>query len=108
MAFDLPHPIGFYYEAKNRQDIDTMITAFASDAVVLDEGEERQGTAAIHEWMANTTKKLAVMSEITGAEHRDGREIVTAIVSGDFPSSPVTLQYAFTLQGDRIVRLEIA
>ena len=33
---------------------------------------------------------------------------VTGRVTGDFPGSPVDLQYRFTLEGDKIARLEIA
>jgi hypothetical protein len=35
------------------------------------------------------------------------RTIVTARVSGDFPSSPVDLAYVFEIAGDEIVSLEI-
>ena len=33
---------------------------------------------------------------------------VTGRVTGDFPGSPVDLQYRFTLESDKIARLEIA
>lgn len=108
MPADLPLPIGPYYAAKNRQDIDAMIELFASDAVVIDEGSERRGRDEIYGWMERTTKTLAVQSEITGARDVGGRTIVTAIVSGDFPASPVELAYAFTLADGLIARLEIA
>jgi len=32
---------------------------------------------------------------------------VTGRVTGDFPGSPVDFQYRFTLDGDKIARLEI-
>jgi ketosteroid isomerase-like protein len=105
---DLPSPIGPYYDAKNRQDIAAMIELFTPDAVVLDEGTERHGRDEIFAWMERTTKALAVQSEITAAREESGRMIVTAIVSGNFAASPVTLDYAFTLAGGLIARLEIA
>jgi len=108
MTQQLPHPVGPYYEAKNRQDIDTMITLFADDAVVVDEGSDRRGHDQIYEWMTNTTKRLAVQSEIIAVVSQAGRDIVTAVVSGDFTGSPVTLNYAFTLRDEKIARLEIA
>ena len=38
----------------------------------------------------------------------DGRTIVvTGLVSGTFPGSPVRLSYAFELAGSKITRLEI-
>lgn len=108
MPIDLPHPLGAYYEAKNRQDLDAIIDMFAPDAIVLDEGSELQGHEEIYRWMERTAKKLAVQSEVIAARQEDGRIIVTAIVSGDFKGSPVTLGYAFTLKDGKIARLEIA
>jgi hypothetical protein len=33
--------------------------------------------------------------------------MVTGLVCGNFPNSPVELRYAFTLAGEKIARLEI-
>jgi phage tail sheath gpL-like len=33
---------------------------------------------------------------------------VTARLTGDFPGSPIELRYRFTLEGEKIARLEIA
>lgn len=37
----------------------------------------------------------------------DGRTIVRATVTGDFPGSPAVLRFAFALSDDRITALEI-
>lgn len=108
MVDALPIPIGAYYSAKNRQDISAMIELFAAGAGVVDEGAELCGRAEICPWMERTTKALAVQSEITAVREDSGRTIVTAIVSGNFAASPVTLDYAFTLEDGLIARLEIA
>ena len=38
---------------------------------------------------------------------RDGRTILKARLSGNFPGSPVTLEFSFVLEGGKIVSLEI-
>ncbi|GAY22175.1 nuclear transport factor 2 family protein [Sphingobium fuliginis] len=108
MAINLPHPLGPYYEAKNRQDLDAIIDMFAPDAIVLDEGNVLRGHKEIYGWMERTAKRLAVQSEVIAARQEGGRDVVTAIVSGDFKGSPVKLSYAFTLKDGKIARLEIA
>jgi hypothetical protein len=35
------------------------------------------------------------------------KTVVSALVSGNFPGSPVLLNFAFTLSGPKITRLEI-
>ena len=50
------------------------------------------------------TVLTAEVSEVT----TDGdRARVAAIVSGNFPGSPVTLRFTFTIDKDRIERLDI-
>jgi hypothetical protein len=45
--------------------------------------------------------------EPRSAVERDGRIVVTATVSGDFPNSPLNLEHIFRLQGDQISSLDI-
>jgi hypothetical protein len=54
---------------------------------------------------ADTTGGEAVAQCFT-----DGAVVIddTGRGTGDFPGSPVDLQYRFTLEGDKIARLEIA
>lgn len=108
MSRQLPPPLAAYYEAKNQHDINGMLAPFAEDAVVKDEGQEHHGTAAILSWMEHTTSKYRVTVEVKQIETVDNRLIVSGLVSGDFPGSPVMLRYTFTLSGPTIARLEIA
>jgi hypothetical protein len=104
---NLPEPLAAYFAAKNRKDIDAMLVPFAEQATVRDEGSDLSGHAAIREWMEGTTKKYAVTVEPTGIATEEGRTVVTALVSGNFPGSPATLRYNFTLGAGKIARLEI-
>ena len=107
MTAELPQPLADYFAAKNRHDIDGMLVPFSSDATVLDEGETHRGSAAIRDWMEATTRKYRVTVEVADATVNGDAWRVAGIVSGNFPGSPATLHYAFTLTGGRITRLEI-
>jgi ketosteroid isomerase-like protein len=107
MSTALSEPLASYFAAKNRHDIDGMLAPFSPGAVVWDEGEERSGHAAIRAWMEETTRKYRVTIEVTEVAADAGKTLVAALVSGNFPGSPATLRYAFTLDGDKIARLEI-
>ena len=102
-----PEPISAYFGAKNRHDIDAMLAPFAEQAVVKDEGKERRGHAAIRAWIEETTRKYRDTVEVADVAETDGRTVVTGVVSGTFPGSPVRLRFHFTIEGERIARLEI-
>jgi ketosteroid isomerase-like protein len=107
MSVQLPTIIEEYYQAKNRHDTAAMLTCFAEDAVVHDEGEELRGTDAIAGWIEKTTSKYRVTVEPTGMEKQNGETVVTAQVSGNFDGSPIELYYHFVVKNDKIVRLAI-
>jgi hypothetical protein len=107
MSLDLPTPISNYFKAVNAQDVDDMLSAFADEASVRDEGQDMIGRTAIREWINDTTRKYRVTLAPTGVRRANERTIVTAQVSGTFPGSPVELRYQFTITGEKIARLEI-
>jgi hypothetical protein len=107
MSLDLPTPVSNYFRATNAQDVDAMLSAFADEASVRDEGRDMIGRAAIREWIEDTTRKYRVTLIPIGVRQADERTIVTARVSGTFPGSPIELRYHFTITGEKIGRLEI-
>lgn len=107
MTANLPKPLADYFAAKNRHDINAMLAPFSSDATVKDEGETRRGSNAIRDWMDETTRKYRVTVEVGDATVNGDTWRVAGIVSGDFPGSPATLHYHFTLADHRITQLEI-
>lgn len=44
---------------------------------------------------------------VTEVNETDGKTVATGQVSGTFPGSPLQLHYTFTLDGEKIARLEI-
>jgi hypothetical protein len=107
MPLDLPRPVAEYFAADHARDAHAQARCFADDGVVHDEGGTFRGTEAIREWSTATREKYHHTVEPLSAIDRDGATIVTARVAGDFPGSPVTLDYIFRLKGDKIASLEI-
>jgi ketosteroid isomerase-like protein len=107
MTLTLPSPIDAYVTASNAHDTDALVGLFTEDAVVRDEGRERRGHAAVRAWRAEVEKASTSTIEPRRIAERDGLTVLTATVRGDFPGSPVDLDFAFALRDGRIAGLEI-
>jgi hypothetical protein len=107
MPIDLPTPIAVYIAAENRGDPEAMSQCFAEHAVVRDEGKTIKGVAAIKRWKGETRKKYQHTIEPLAGVQKDGKTIVTNRLTGNFPGSPIELQFIFALEGNKIVSLEI-
>ena len=101
-------PIANYIAAANIQDIEAVTACFTEDAVVHDEKQDRQGSAAIRKWAEEASAKYRPIVEVLGVMRTGDTTVLAGRVSGDFPNSPLELRYAFTLNGGKIARLEIA
>jgi hypothetical protein len=94
-------------EAENRGDVKALGKCFAENAVVRDEGQTIEDVAAIKEWKAETKRKYQHTIEPLASAQKDGNTIVTNRLTGNFPGSPIELEFVFTLDGEKIVELEI-
>jgi hypothetical protein len=103
----LPTPIAIYIAAENRGDTETLAQCFAEHAVVRDEGRMIEGLAAIRQWKAETKKKYQHTVEPLASVQADDKIIVTNRLSGNFHGSPIELEFAFILDGNKIASLEI-
>jgi hypothetical protein len=104
----LAGPIANYIAAANTWNIEAMTACFADHAVVHDEKQDRQGIAAIREWAEEVSAKYRPIVEVLDVTRTAGTTVLAGRVSGNFPNSPLELRYAFTLDGGKIERLEIA
>ncbi|WP_433081248.1 nuclear transport factor 2 family protein [Dactylosporangium sp. CA-052675] len=105
---DMPLVITTYLTAHNARDVDSAIAAYASDAVVIDDGHSYPGTDAIRAWLAGAAAEYTYTTELISATRLDEeRYDVVQHLDGDFPGGAVDLHYRFTLRGSRIVRLVI-
>ena len=107
MSVDLPTPIAIYIDAENRDDTEALAQCFAEDAVVRDEGQTIEGLAAIKQWKAETRKKYQHTIEPLASAQQDSKIIVTNRLTGNFPGSPIEIEFVFTLDGNKIASLDI-
>ena len=107
MIDNLPKPIALYVAAENSGDPNLFDQCFAENAIVSDENERHQGLAAIKKWKAETKKKYQHTLDPLRLIEKNGKFIITNRLTGNFPGSPIELDFVFTLAGDKIVSLEI-
>ena len=107
MPLDLPGPIADYFAAEKAADADAVARGFTTDGAVRDEGGTFTGGAAIKQWNEKVRAKYHYALEPLSVADRDGATIVAVKVTGDFPGSPITLDYIYRLEGDKIASLEI-
>jgi hypothetical protein len=103
---DLPAPIAAYFTT-DAADAGGMARCFTENGVVIDERREHQGRYAIARWKTEATAKYHYTSEPLAVDVSGADVTVITRVTGEFPGSPLELRYRFTLEGDKIARLEI-
>ena len=107
MPLNLPGPVATYLAAVKARDADMLALCFADDAQVHDEDHDYRGLNAIKSWKRETDAKYRYVAEPL-AVLVDGNIVrLRARLTGDFPGSPVELDYTFTLANDKIISLEI-
>jgi hypothetical protein len=107
MSAHLPKAIERFMSSENAHDADALAACFASDATVRDEGRTREGLTEIAAWRRETTEKYRHTVEPLAVAERDGKIIVATKVAGEFPGSPITLDFVFRLKDGKISSLEI-
>jgi len=103
----LPPLIADFVKAKNSRDRSAVIACFAEDAVVQDEGREMRGLLAIKEWSDKSFERFQYDIAPTGIGETGDKTVLTATVTGNFPGSPVSLDFIFVIKGDKIAALSI-
>src|SRR5476649_1385780 len=108
-TLELAPAIATYIAAANAGDTSLVADCFAEDANVFDEGEHQVGSAAIARWMEDTARRYQPRVEVLNVQHRTGKVLVSNVVSGNFPGSPLELRYTFRLnEQGKISRLDIS
>jgi hypothetical protein len=95
---NLPAAVSQYFAAANR---------FDADATVHDENHDYAGREAIRGWVAETSRKYQPMFTLMRTSVQDGQVSLSVAVAGQFPGSPVTLDYELRLRGGKISTLTI-
>ena len=108
MARDHPEVIDRYVAAQAARDWDALVALFTPDAVVVDEGRSWDGATQIRSWREGVAAAYEYTTELTSVDHTStGRYVAHVRLEGNFPGGIVDLEYEFTVDGDRISRLEI-
>ena len=107
MSIHLPAPINLYVQIENSGDVEALPECFAPGAIVRDEGHAYEGLAAIKRWKAGTKQKYNHTVEPLDVADRNGKTVLKAKLAGNFPGSPVTLEFRFVLEDGKIAALEI-
>ena len=107
MSAKLPKTVQTYVEAYNTRNREAAAACFSEDALVHDEGKDHRGRKAIGAWLGETIEKyqpLLIPGKVQGS---DQDPVVAVTVSGNFPGSPVSLAFHFTIKEGRITKLDI-
>lgn len=104
----LPEVVIRYLTAHNARDTVTAVSVFTGDAMVIDDGNTYEGTAAIADWLDRSATAFTYTTRLTDAWWSDATHcIATQRLEGDFPGGVVDLHYRFTLRDDLVERLVI-
>lgn len=104
---DLPRAVKAYFDADKGSDPEMLVSAFAADAVVEDEGCRHRGRAAIRAWWLAARARYRHVADPFQSQQDGSSVLVRARVTGDFPSSPAVLDFAFTLEKGLIATARI-
>lgn len=97
-----------YFDLMEGPDKTLVVAVFAPDAVVLDDGHTYSGLEEIRAWLTGPASEFTTTSTWLAADHSDDTSTAVIEIAGDFPGSPVTLHYRFSLNAaGRISRLAI-
>lgn len=107
MTARLPQAVADYFKATNAHDVAAMSAAFTMDSVVRDEGREHSGLDAIRAWMKETIEKYEYNVDPIESSRMGHTIVVLVSIRGKFPGSPISVPYEFTIEGRKIVRMEI-
>jgi ketosteroid isomerase-like protein len=107
MTIKLPRIIKKYVDASNKHEVKFILACFSNDAVVRDERETLHGKQAIEGWIVKTIEKYKFKFKPLNIKDDEADVVVAMEVSGTFDGSPVTLDYHFTVENEKILSLTI-
>jgi hypothetical protein len=86
-----------YFDLASQRDMDAYVAQFTADAVVGDEGQLHRGLDAIREWRTSVPR---VIYTVLRVEETDNSSTAAVHIAGDFPGSPVQLDFDFRFEPD--------
>jgi uncharacterized protein (TIGR02246 family) len=108
MADPTPEVITRYLKAQSARDFNTLVTLFADDGAVIDEGKTWTGASEIRAWRDTAASVYEYSTDVLDVRAIAKDQFVARVhLDGNFPGGTVELEYRFTLDQGRIRRLEI-
>lgn len=106
---DCPEAVRAYLTLTNGTDHGSALVTFAENAHVTDDGHTYRGAREISSWLTKTASEFTYTTTSLKARATNDTTTVTCRVEGNFPGSPITLDYDFQLdESHRITKLKIA
>lgn len=102
---NLPNVILELIKAQKNFDSHSYAGCFTETAIVLDEENTYNGKNEIENWIDKANKKYR--TTMKPLDYNQKESVLSAEISGNFPGSPLMLQYHFELTGDLIQSLKI-
>lgn len=103
-----PEVITRYFEAQSKRDFKTLVSLFTVDGAVVDEGKTWNGAGEIRAWRDKAASVYEYTTDVLDVRAATKNQFVAQVhLAGNFPGGTVDLEYRFTLEGERIRRLEI-
>ncbi|GAA5119468.1 nuclear transport factor 2 family protein [Luteolibacter yonseiensis] len=106
-TISLPAVVASFLGAANRFDAVAAAACFTSDATFRDNGREFIGTAAIERLMTESNEVRPHIT-VTSAKVDGTTAGIVGTVVGNFPESPVELDFEFQLQDGKISQLTVS
>lgn len=107
----LPKVIQDFIAASNKPDLDAYVDCFSEDALVLDEGKEWAGKAAIKRWSDEHHFGANVTLDPQKDRQHEAETMVVFKVDGDFDKTglpdPLYLDFYFQIRNHKIKQLAI-
>jgi len=90
---NLPKVVADLVAAQNNFDSIAYAGCFSETAIVEDEGKTHNGRKEIEHWIADSNERYHATIKPAGFEEHDAESILKAETSGNFPGSPIVLNY---------------
>ncbi|SFU20523.1 hypothetical protein SAMN04489724_0324 [Algoriphagus locisalis] len=105
MKNEIPQVVAQLIEAQKHFDSTSYASCFTETAIVFDEGKNYSGRRQIREWIekANQEYKISMIP----LEYSESDQTLKAEVKGQFPGSPIVLNYQYEFNDGLIQSLKI-
>ena len=107
MSVDLPEPIAAYIAAENGHDTEAVAGALPMMPSCETKAELSKAWPPSSNGRQRPRRNTSTQSSLSRSSKKTARLSLSSQVAGNFPGSPVNLEFVFGLEGNKITSLEI-